>query len=78
MGSNLGSIMAAAVKPGDDQLPVTKVSSEKPLPVYEIWSRRLNKKVGEVTTREGATRSVDRRDIDYGGNDHYWKLAGEK
>jgi hypothetical protein len=46
------------------------------VPVYEIWSRRLGKKVGEVGTREGATRSVDRRDNDYGSADHYWKKVG--
>ena len=46
-------------------------------PVYEIWSRRLKKKVGEVTSREGATRAVDRRDIEYGGADHYFKRPGD-
>jgi hypothetical protein len=46
-------------------------------PVYEIWSRSQGKKVGEVTTREGATRAVDQRDIQYGANDHYWKKAGQ-
>jgi hypothetical protein len=56
-----------------------KVSEQPqtPVPVYEIWSRRLGKKVGEVTTREGATRAVDRRDSQYGASDHYFKRAGE-
>jgi hypothetical protein len=51
--------------------------SEKPLPVYEIWSRSQGKKVGEAMTLKGATRSIDRRDNEYGGYDHYRKKVGE-
>ena len=66
--------------PGQFNLPkpdrksmVRKVSDEPAVPVYEIWSRSQGKPVATVTTREGATRAVDRRDIAYGANDHYWK-----
>jgi len=51
--------------PADDQITV-----------YEIWSRRQGKKVGTATTKEGARRSVDRRDNAYGAYDHYVKGMG--
>jgi len=74
----LPQILSSAVRPRKDVQLVGTGEPDTPLPVYEIWSRSQNKKVGEVTTREGATRAVDRRDIAHGGYDHYFKRPGDK
>lgn len=49
----------------------------KAAPQYEIWSRRLGKKVGTATSLNSARRVVDRRDNEYGAYDHYHKKIGD-
>jgi hypothetical protein len=39
--------------------------------VYEVISRRQSKVVAVCSTRKGARRSADRRDLEYGAYDHY-------
>lgn len=50
--------------------------SDKPMPVYEIWSKSQNKMVGTATSLKSASRVIDRRDNAYGGYDHYKKKIG--
>lgn len=44
--------------------------------MFEIYDRRSGSVVGTAKTREGARRSVDRRDNAYGGYRFAYRAAG--